>query len=408
MLPAGCVRTRSLSSRAVFSRRTDWELSPNALARALANRRASGRGVVDLTITNPTDVGLRHSSSFFAGLVDSATAHYQPEPLGLSRARGEVAEYYRVRGCACDPASVWLCASTSEAFSYLFALLCDPGDAVLVPRPGYPLLDYLAGLSGVRLVPYPLRYDGRWHVDLGAFDALLRAEARARAVVATSPGNPTGAPLSQSDLAALERACAERGLALVVDEVFADFPLDPERRATESALGERACLAFVLSGLSKAALLPQLKLGWGAACGPRALVDAALARLALVADSFLSASTPAQLALGRALEAAAPLRESARARVRANLARLRAELAGGASSALEVEAGWAAIVRLPALPERDDEGWALALLEDEGVLVHPGALYDVDGCTAVVSLLVEPEALAAGARALARAVAKRV
>jgi len=407
VLREGCARTRRLPSRAVFSRRTDWELSPNALARALASRRAAERGVVDLTITNPTGVGLGHPPSFFAGLVGPDSGSYEPEPLGLRRARGEIAEYYRSRGCACHESAVWTCASTSEAMAWLLALLCDPGDAVLVSRPGYPLVDYLAAISGVRLLHYPLRYDGRWRVDREALEAVLRGEPRVRAIFATSPGNPTGAVLSQAELEELETACAARGLALVVDEVFADYPHAPDAVFAGSALGQRACLCFVLSGLSKVALLPQLKLGWGVACGPTALVEPALERLALIADSFLSVSTPAQLAVGRALAGAAPLQRRVRARVRENLAALRQAVAGGAASVCGSEGGWAAILRLPAVAGLDDEGWALAFLE-QGVAVHPGGLYDLDGCHAVVSLLVEPEAIRAGAKVLAREVAARV
>jgi hypothetical protein len=391
----------------VFSRRTDWELSPNALTRALATRRAAGGGVVDLTITNPTAVGLRHPPSLFAGLLDSAGGDFEPEPLGLMRAREQVAAYYRDRGCACDPSATWLCASTSEAFAYLFALFCDPGDAVLVPGPGYPLFDYLAELSGVRLVRYPIHWDGCWHIDRGALRESVRAEARVRAIFAISPGNPTGAVLQPSELAELESLCAERELALVVDEVFADYPLEPRRGPLPSALGRRACLCFVLSGLSKVALLPQLKLAWGVTCGPAPLVGRALERLTLIADTFLSVSSPAQLALPRALAAAPELQARVRARTNANLAALRASLAGGAASVCAGEGGWAAVVRLPALDGLDDEGWALALLERGGVLVHPGALYDLAACHCVVSLLTEPEAFAEGIRALASEVARR-
>jgi len=395
-----------LSSRDVFSRRTGWELSPNALSRALASRRAAGGSVVDLTVTNPTAVGLLHPPSLFAGVMDSGVSGYEPEPLGITRAREQVAAYYRSRDCACDAGEVFLTASTSEAFAYLMALLCDPGDAVLVPRPGYPLLDYLAALSGIRLVHYSLRYAGTWHVELEELRVLAGADARVRAVFATSPGNPTGAYLKRGELAAIERLCAERELALVVDEVFADYPMraDPER--VDCTLGARDCLTFVLSGLSKVALLPQLKLSWGVACGPPARVGAALARLALVADSFLSVATPVQLALGRILAAAPALQVRVRERTSANYAALRAALAGGAASALDAEGGWAALLRLPALGGLDDEGWALALLE-AGVCVQPGSLYDLDGCHAVVSLLSEPAPFAAGVAVLAREVARR-
>jgi alanine-synthesizing transaminase len=390
----------------LFSRRTGWELSPNALSSALASRRAAGGSVVDLTVTNPTAAALQHSPSLFAGVMDSGVSGYAPEPLGLTPAREQVAAYYRARGTACNASVVFLTASTSEAFAYLMALLCDPGDAVLVPRPGYPLLDYLAALSGIRLVHYSFRYDGSWALDRAELDERVRAEARVRAVFATSPGNPTGAYLKTGELAALERACAERDLALVVDEVFADYPLRPDPERAGSALGARACLTFVLSGLSKVALLPQLKLSWGAACGPADRVAAALARLALIADSFLSVATPVQLALPRILAAAPALQARVRARTAANLAALRAALAGGAASVLDAEGGWSAVLRLPELPSLDDEGWALALL-DAGVLVQPGGLYDLDGCHAVVSLLSEPESFARGIALVAGEVARR-
>lgn len=402
----GCARAKRLPSRSLFSRRTDWDLSPNALSRAIASRRAAGGSVVDLTVTNPTAAALQHPPSLLADGMGLGDSRYEPEPLGLTPARDRVAAYYRARGRACDPAAVFLTAGTSEAFAYLLALLCDPGDAVLVPRPGYPLLDFLAALSGVRLVHYPLRYGGTWHVELEELARLARAEARVRAVFATSPGNPTGAYLKQGELAALERICAERALALVVDEVFADYPLGDDPQRAGSALGARACLTFVLSGLSKVALLPQLKLSWGVACGPAAQVGAALARLAVIADSFLSVATPVQRAIGRILAAAPALQAQVRARTAANLRALRAALAGGAASALDVEGGWSAVLRLPAREGLDDVGWALALLE-VGVLVQPGALYDLDGCHAVVSLLCEPEPFAQGVAILAREVARR-
>ena len=390
--------------RRTFSRRTHWDLTPNALTRALADRRAVGGDVLDLTITNPTAVGLRYPGSFYSALFDAESAAYEPEPLGLVSAREAVAGYYRSRGCACDASAVWMTASTSEAFAQLFALLCDPGDAVLVPRPGYPLLEYLARLADVRLVPYPLRYEGAWFVDLAALGAALGSEPRARAVVCTAPGNPTGAYLGEAELAEIDALCARSGLALVVDEVFAEFPLRETPGRVRSAVGARASLAFVLSGLSKLAALPQLKLGWGVMCGPPEPVSAAAERLAVIADTSLAVATPAQHALPRILSAAPPMRARIAARTRANLIALEASLAGGAANVLEVEAGWSAIVRLPRVAGLDDERWALALLERAGVLVHPGALYDLDGCHAVVSLLGPSDEFSRGAAALAREV----
>ncbi|MGH9887541.1 MAG: aminotransferase class I/II-fold pyridoxal phosphate-dependent enzyme, partial [bacterium] len=225
-----------------FSRRTHWDLTPNALTRALADRRAVGGDVVDLTITNPTAVGLRYPDSFYTALFDAESAAYEPEPLGLASAREALASYYRSRGCACEASAVWLTASTSEGFAQLFALLCDPGDAVLVPRPGYPLLEYLAALADVRLVPYPLRHDGAWFIDRAALREALRAEPRARAVVCTAPGNPTGAYLGEGELAELDGLCDQAGVALLVDEVFAEFPLRTTPGRVRSAIGARTSL----------------------------------------------------------------------------------------------------------------------------------------------------------------------
>lgn len=395
-------------ARGAFSRRTDWDLTPNALSRALADRRAAGRDVVDLTITNPTVVGLRYPDSFYAALSDASSAAYEPEPLGLASSRECVARYYRSRGCACDASAIWLTASTSEAFAQLLSLLCDAGDCILVPRPGYPLLEYLAALADVRLVPYPLRYGDGWSVDRMALRTALEAEPRARAVVCTAPGNPTGAYLSEDELAEIDALCAGAGIALIVDEVFAEFPLRATSGRVRSVAGARESLTFVLSGLSKLAALPQLKLAFGVLCGPEPRVVAARERLAVIADTFLSVSTPVQRALPRIFETSVEMRGQIRARTSANLTALRAALAGGAASVLDVEAGWSAIVRLPRLAERDDEAWALALLERAGVLVHPGGLYDLDGCHVVVSLLGPEPDFARGGEALAGEVASRI
>jgi hypothetical protein len=384
----------------MFSRRTRFETEPNDLTRALAAQRRAGTPFLDLTVSNPTAVGLRYPPAFYAALVDERSACYEPEPLGLAGARRAVADWANAHGGGIGLESVWLCASTSEAYAYLLALLCDPGDAVLVPRPGYPLLDWVAGLSGVRLAPYPLRYQGGWWIDVAELRAALAREERARAVVAIAPGNPTGHYLAADELHALEETCLERDLALVVDEVFSDYPLREDPARVASAAGPRRCLCFVLSGLSKVAALPQLKLAWGLACGPGS--QDALERLAFVADAFLSAATPVQLALPRILASAPAMQERIRARTRANLASLRRELAGTPLALLDVEGGWSAILRLPALPGWSDERLAVRLLERAGVLVHPGALFDLDGCHAVVSLLCEPDALACGVRRIAR------
>jgi aspartate/methionine/tyrosine aminotransferase len=389
----------------MLSRRTAWETHPSALARALARARSKGENVLDLTISNPTTVGLTYSDAFYRTLVDERCATYEPAATGLPDARAAVADYYRRRGVSADPDCLWLCASTSEAYAHLLAILCDPGDAVLVPRPGYPLLQYLADIAGVRLVPYDLRYDGHWHIELDALERTMTDTERLRVVIAVNPGNPTGHYLDEKALIALEDGCTRRGCALVVDEVFADYPLHRRPGHVAHLLGERPCLCFVLSGLSKVAALPQLKLSWTAVCGPGDFVSHALARIEVVADTFLSASTPIQLALPRLLRAADDMQERIRSRTRNNLDTLRARLAGSPCDVLDVEGGWTALVRVPAVADLDDLGWAMRLLEYEHTLVQPGYLFDLDDPPHLaVSLLCEPQTIERGVAALRRAV----
>jgi aspartate/methionine/tyrosine aminotransferase len=363
--------------------------------------------VLDLTVSNPTAVGFTYPDTFYRSLVDEQCARYEPAAMGLAAARAAVADYYRRRELSVDPSHVWLCASTSEAYSHLIALLCDPGDAVLVPRPGYPLLGYLADIAGVRLVHYDLRYDGHWHIDLAALERAVSDTERLRVVVAVNPGNPTGHYLGEEELVALEDGCTRSGSALVVDEVFADYPVSPRPRHVAHVFGERACLCFVLSGLSKVAALPQLKLSWTAACGPRELVAQALERVEIIADTFLSASTPTQLALPRLLRAADAMQERIRRRTHANLEALRARLAGSPCDVLEVEGGWTGLVRVPAVEDLDDLGWAMRLLEYEHTLVQPGYLFDLDDPPHLaVSLLCETHFVESGGDALRRAVTR--
>jgi len=374
----------------MFSRRTGWDHRANALAARLEAARAAGGDLLDLVESNPTRVGLAWPPGVLAAaLADPRAATYEPTPRGLAEARAAVAGYLAGRGAPADPERILLTASTSEGYGLLFKLLCDPGDEVLVPAPSYPLLELLADLEGIRLVRYPLRYDGDWHVDLGALAAA--ASARARAVVVVSPSNPTGALLSGAELAAVERLCAEHGLALLGDEVFADTALAP----TPSVLAARECLAFHLSGLSKVCGLPQLKAAWIAAAGPQALVLPALERLETVADAYLSVSGPAQLALPALLG----LRESFLGPLRARLAENRATLAairGAPFGPLASSGGWTAVLRIGETV--DEEALCLALLDD-GVAVQPGFFYDFERPGhLVLSLLPEPARFRAGLR----------
>lgn len=384
----------------MWSARTRWELAENPLARALAARRSTGAPVLDLTASNPTRVGLHAPADVMALLGDAGARDYSPEPLGLPAAREAAAAEFARHGAAVEPGRVFLSASTSEAYAWLFKLLCDPGDRVLVPRPSYPLFEYLARLESVEVDRYPLSFDGEWHLPVSAVEAALTP--RTRAVVIVHPNNPTGSCLKRDEAAALHELCAARGVAIVSDEVFADYAFAPDPRRAGSFAADGPALAFAMGGLSKACALPQLKAGWTAVSGPRPLREAALARLEVIADTYLSVGTPVQRALPALLARREALAAPVRARVAANLASLREALrAAPAVSLLPVEGGWSAVLRVPATVSEDER--ALRLLEREGVLVHPGYFFDFEsGAWLVVSLLTPPEVLTAGAAAIAR------
>jgi len=378
-----------------FSRRTGWDRAPNRLAAAAAARRAAGREVLDLSGSNPTRAGLPAPRDLLQGLADPAGLVYEPEPLGRRAAREAVAADYACRGIATDADRVVLTASTSEAYAWLLKLLCDPGDGILVPRPSYPLFDYLAGLEEVEVGSYPLLFDGLWHVDAEAVRAALTP--RTRAVFVVSPNNPTGSWLSRSGAAALGTLCAERGLAIVSDEVFADFPLQPRPDRQPSLAEDGPALSFALGGLSKACGLPQLKLAWIAVAGPAPLRREALERLELIADTYLSVATPVQHALPALLARREDLAGPIRARLSESLSALDETLAapGCPVGRLEVEGGWSAVLRVPATG--GDEEQAAALLERRGVLLHPGSFYGfARPGHRVVSLLTPPELLRRG------------
>jgi alanine-synthesizing transaminase len=384
-----------------FSTRVPADLAPNRLTVAELALRARGVRLIDLTETNPTRVGLAYPGGFLEGLAAPGSLGYDPQPFGLPAAREAVAEELRRSGSAVDPARVILTASTSEAYTFLFKLLCDPGDQVLVPVPSYPLFEHLTRLELVEVRRYPLEYHGTWSVD---FDGLDRAiTPRTRAVLVVSPNNPTGSVLTRHDLAGLAARCAARGLALIGDEVFADYLIDPGPDRAR-VLEQADALTFSLGGLSKSAGLPQMKLGWMAAGGPPALVHAALSRLEIICDAFLSVSTPVQQAAGRLLAAGRGIRDLIRARVEQNLRVLGALALDHPSCTLHrVEGGWSAIVRVPAT--RPEEALVLDLLEQDHVLAHPGYFFDFPHeAFLVVSLLPEADVFREGVgRALRRA-----
>ena len=365
--------------------RLDFTQGENALARALAARQSPP---IDLTVSNPTAAGLPVPSIRLP-----QAPSYEPHPRGLPAALEAVAAYQGIQ-----PGRVVLTASTSEAYSWLFKLLCDAGDEVLVPEPSYPLFGYLTALECVTAVPYALRWDGEWHLDASN----LRFSGRTRALLVVSPGNPTGAYLKEDERAALASACRAQGCVLISDEVFADFPAFEDRRRARSAASYDDLPAFSLSGLSKVAGQPQLKLAWIAAGGPGA--DEAVRRLELIADTYLSVSTPVQLAAPGLLAARGPFQQAVQARLAANRAALAAARGPGAAwDVLRSEGGWSQILSVPR--SRGEEEWALALLE-AGVLVHPGYFFDFpDGAHLVVSLLPEPAKFARAAAILGRVLA---
>ena len=380
----------------MFSRRVPRQLEANAFSRALGAARAAGRELIDLTISNPTRAGIGYPEELFAPLASAAVAQYAPEPFGLLTARQAVAADYARRGVGARPEHIVLTASTSEAYSLLFKLLCAPaGDEVLVPVPSYPLFEHLTRLDGVEAAGYALRYDGRWWVDLESVDRRWRPETRA--LLAVSPNNPTGSLLGSDETRALAERCAARGAALILDEVFADYPLG-DRPAPPDEL--EGCLTFRLGGLSKSAGLPQLKLGWIAVEGPKPLVDDALARLEFICDTYLSVSTPVQVAAPELIAAGAGPRAQILARVRANYETLRRLCASHPTvDALHADAGWSAVLRVAATSS--EEEITLGLLQRAGVVVYPGFFFDFPReAFLIVSLLPEPPAFAAGVQAV--------
>ena len=394
---------------AMFSARTRWDRTPNRLASALQHAKASEHALIDLTESNPTRAALFDTAPLIAELGHPRGAIYEPEPLGHPVAREAIGRYYAARGLAVDPASVVLTASTSEAYSWLFGLLADPGETILIPRPSYPLFDWIGEMRGVSLCPYLLRRDAEFRIDLD--DLRHRIDPSTRAIVLVHPNNPTGSFVRRDEAKALADLAREHDLALIVDEVFGDYPLErlpAEVLPSFALLGAEAPLVCVLGGLSKALLLPQLKLGWMALSGHADLVSEALARLELIADTYLSVATPVQLALPALLDHQPAIAKAVCARLRENLAALDAALGAlGPTSPvrrLPVRGGWYAVLEVPRL--YDDDGWVELLLREDGVIVHPGYFFDFDGDGfLVLSLLPETAIFREGVRRVTQRVA---
>jgi aspartate/methionine/tyrosine aminotransferase len=369
-------------------------MAHNRLTEARARLEARGTCIIDLTVSNPTQVSLDYPSALRFALDSGHCA----ESLGLESARESVASYLRRHQLDVYSQQVVLTASTSEAYGLLFKLLCDPGDEVAIPRPSYPLLEYLTRFESVVAVPYTLELHANWAIDVAALRS--RVTPRTRAVVIVNPNNPTGSFVSSAEIREVSSLCREHGLALIVDEVFGFYPLTGVGRGPSVLDEDPAVLTFVLGGLSKAVGLPGLKLGWMVATGPSALVAAALERLELICDTYLSVAIPVQLALGALLDQGRYVTRRIAARVRQNHACLAGiVLEHLAADLLPVEGGWYAVIRVPATVS--EECLTLDLLERAHVLVYPGYFFDFPTeAFLVISLLPEPRSFEYAVRRL--------
>jgi alanine-synthesizing transaminase len=374
----------------MFSDRTNWKLTPNRLTEALEEVRSSGAHVLDLTVSNPTRVGLHYDEPLILESLASPYAmDYDPQPKGLPGARAAVAAYYQTvhRLHHFDPDRLLLTTSTSEGYSFVFRLLCNPGDELLVPKPSYPLFEFLAGLQDVKLVPYPLIFDHGWQMDFPSLEGVVTK--RSRAVVVVHPNNPTGSYVHPHEQESLNNFCRKHGLALIADEVFLDYAhnLAPEG----SFAANQDVLTFTLSGVSKISALPQMKVAWIATSGPAAEVERAQARLEVISDTYLSMNAPIQWALPALLKQRTSIQQQLLDRVRANLAEFDRQLAAQQTChRLGVEAGWYAILRVPVM--QTDEELVVDLLRRKSVLVHPGHFYDFPRDGFLVLSLIPAEA----------------
>ena len=373
----------------MFSSRVPGDLGPNSVAAAVERMRLSGHDFDDLTVSNPTDASIEYPDQLLAGLADPRALRYEPQPFGLPMAREAVAAEYARRGVRVPASHIALTSSSSESYALLFKLLCEPGESVLVPTPSYPLFEHLTRLDCVHALPYRTEYHGTWTIDLE--DLRYTIDETTRAILVVSPANPTGAWLKRDELAALVDLCAAHHLALIGDEVFADYPIDPAPGAVRSVLDQADVLTVSLGGLSKSVGLPQLKLGWMAWRGPSALLHSAMMRLEIAMDAYLSVGTPVQVAAPALLKAGQDVRQQIRQRVLDNYRELlRAVGRHPSSQALRVEGGWSAVLRIPHTMPEDE--CVIRLLEQQRVLVHPGYFFDFprDGYL-VVSLLARPD-----------------
>jgi alanine-synthesizing transaminase len=370
----------------MFASRTNWNLKPNHLAEALEHHKSSGRRLLDLSASNPTECGFKYdSAAIMRSLCAPASLQYHPDPKGLKSARMAVSNYYAENGEQVSIDDLILTASTSEAYSFIFRLLCNLGDELLIPTPGYPLFDFLADVNDVKLTRYPLFYDHGWHIDTHALRQAVTP--RTRGIIVVHPNNPTGHFTKAEEVAQLNQICSAKQMAIIADEVFLDFSLGAPQK---SFVANSDALTFSMSGISKISGLPQMKFAWLAVNGPEAEKREALARLEMIADTYLSLNAPIQLAAPVLLLQRKRFQQQLMTRVRANLAELDSQLSEKKHVArLAVQGGWYAVLRVPAT--RPDEELALELLKKHDVYVHPGHYYDFPGDGYLVVSLITPE-----------------
>jgi alanine-synthesizing transaminase len=400
----------------MFADRTNWNLSPNPLSEALAAHLAAERKLYDMTASNPTEEGFeRPSEAVLSALNNDSVLTYAPDPKGMLPGRQAVANYYKSRGDEVSADDIVLTTSTSEAYSFVFRLLCNPGDEILVPAPSYPLFGFLADIHDVRLVQYRLIYDYGWQIDFPALEQAITP--RTRGIIVVNPNNPTGHYVKQDELTQLNELCEKVNLSLIADEVFLDFsyadqtvrrdaPKNPKARPSmigkkpQSMAVNSAALTFTMSGLSKISGLPQMKAAWLVTNGPEELKKNALERLEVIADTFLSMNAPVQLAIPEFLDQRHGFQKQVATRVRRNVAELDRQLLGKKScSRLEIEGGWYAVLRVPAT--KSDDELAVELLKSKGIYVHPGHFYDFQGDGyLIVSLIIQEREFAEGVRQL--------
>ncbi len=369
----------------MFSSRTKWNMVPNQLSELVVAKQQRGEVITDLTESNPTCCGFSYpEKEVLAALADKSSLLYQPEPHGLLIAREAIAKYYASFGVTVRPENILLTASTSEAYSFLFKLLCNAGDAIIVPQPSYPLFEYLCQLNDVVLQHYCLAYDGEWHIDFESLQSTFTD--RTRAIVIVHPNNPTGSYLKQNEFELVCTFAAEHNCSIIADEVFGpyNFSSDPNRASISTS--NTSILSFSLNGISKLLGLPQLKLSWIVVRGNSQQTDEALSRLDIIADTFLSVNTPVQVALPKLFEHSQFIREQIRTRVHSNYHLLQKNLKDSEVSVFHSEGGWYAILQLPQF--QTDEEWAVELLRQQNILVYPGHFFDIKQKSCIVISLL--------------------